>query len=180
MTPTLKLASGVFHRVCCPELGASLGFRGYNSKPRSLADIPGPSTPGFLAELFCKRGLSRLHELQVEGDPVPGPECWGNRLVEKVGKRCQWEQMPMTWKEQVGVWGYGCAARSPSRHLAEECTQEPPSPCEEVWAPGRARTRVREVGMRCTRSAHLAHGVNLKIHALLGMQGGSSCDKQSV
>lgn len=90
MTPTLKLACRVFHRVfCSPELGASLGFRGYNSAPRSLADIPGPSTPGFLAELFCKRGLSRLHELQVEGDAVSGTECWENRLVEKVGKRCQ-------------------------------------------------------------------------------------------
>lgn len=69
MTQTLKLASRVlhlFHRA--PELGASLGSRVSDSAPRSLADIPGPSTPSFLAELFCKGGLSRLHELQVEGD----------------------------------------------------------------------------------------------------------------
>ncbi|KAK1340973.1 hypothetical protein QTO34_017373 [Cnephaeus nilssonii] len=68
MTQTLKLASRVLHRVrCVSELGASLGSRGSGSAPRSLADIPGPSTPGFLAELFCKGGLSRLHELQPLG-----------------------------------------------------------------------------------------------------------------
>lgn len=88
MTQTLKLASRVFHRVlCAPDLGALLGSRGYDSAPRSLADIPGPSTPGFLAELFCKRGLSRLHELQVEGDAVPGTKGWENRLVENAGRR---------------------------------------------------------------------------------------------
>lgn len=80
MTQTLKLASRVFHRVRCPpELGASLGSRGSESAPRGLADIPGPSTPGFLAELFCKGGLSRLHELQVEGT-VLGTESWGGWL----------------------------------------------------------------------------------------------------
>eukprot|EP00069_Balaena_mysticetus_P001822 bmy_03867T0 len=74
MTQTLKLASRVFHRVrCSPELGASLGSRGSDSAPRGLADIPGPSTPGFLAELFCKGGLSRLHELQVQGATCFGP-----------------------------------------------------------------------------------------------------------
>ncbi|DAA29656.1 25-hydroxyvitamin D-1 alpha hydroxylase, mitochondrial [Bos indicus x Bos taurus] len=73
MTQTLKFASRVFHRVRCPELGASLGSRGSESAPRVLADIPGPSTPGFLAELFCKGGLSRLHELQVQGAARFGP-----------------------------------------------------------------------------------------------------------
>ncbi|XP_010853513.1 PREDICTED: 25-hydroxyvitamin D-1 alpha hydroxylase, mitochondrial-like [Bison bison bison] len=73
MTQTLKFASRVFHRVRCPELGASLGSRGSDSAPRVLADIPGPSTPGFLAELFCKGGLSRLHELQVQGAARFGP-----------------------------------------------------------------------------------------------------------
>lgn len=68
MTQTVKLASRVFHRVhCAPKLGPSLGSRGSDSAPGSLADIPGPSTPVFLAELFFKGGLSRLHELQVEG-----------------------------------------------------------------------------------------------------------------
>lgn len=77
MTQTLKLASRVLHRVhCAPTLGTSLGCRGSDSAPRSLADIPGPSTPVFLAELFCKGGLSRLHELQVEGDD-PGSGMLG-------------------------------------------------------------------------------------------------------
>ncbi|XP_036314000.1 25-hydroxyvitamin D-1 alpha hydroxylase, mitochondrial isoform X2 [Pipistrellus kuhlii] len=74
MTQTLKLASRVLHRArCVSELGASLGSSGSGSAPRSLADIPGPSTPGFLAELFCKGGLSRLHELQVQGAARFGP-----------------------------------------------------------------------------------------------------------
>lgn len=77
MTQTLKFASRMFHRVRCPELGASLGSRGSDSAPRALADLPGPSTPGFLAELFCKGGLSRLHELQVERGAVPTTESWG-------------------------------------------------------------------------------------------------------
>ncbi|XP_066221935.1 25-hydroxyvitamin D-1 alpha hydroxylase, mitochondrial [Saccopteryx leptura] len=71
MTQTLKLA---LHRArCASELGASLGSRSFDSALRSLADIPGPSTPGFLAELFCKTGLSRLHELQVQGASRFGP-----------------------------------------------------------------------------------------------------------
>ncbi|XP_078192338.1 25-hydroxyvitamin D-1 alpha hydroxylase, mitochondrial isoform X2 [Callithrix jacchus] len=74
MTQTLKFASRVFHRGrWVPELGASLGYREYDSARRSLADIPGPSTPSFLAELFCKGGLSRLHELQVQGAARFGP-----------------------------------------------------------------------------------------------------------
>eukprot|EP00071_Canis_lupus_P052635 XP_538254.3 25-hydroxyvitamin D-1 alpha hydroxylase, mitochondrial [Canis lupus familiaris] len=74
MTQALKLASRVFHRIhWAPKLGSSLGSRGSDSAPRSLADIPGPSTPVFLAELFCKGGLSRLHELQVQGVARFGP-----------------------------------------------------------------------------------------------------------
>nr|XP_020018809.1 25-hydroxyvitamin D-1 alpha hydroxylase, mitochondrial [Castor canadensis] len=74
MTQTLKLASRVFHRIRWPqELGASQDSRGSNSAPKSLADIPGPSVPSFLAELFCKGGLSRLHELQVQGAARFGP-----------------------------------------------------------------------------------------------------------
>ncbi|KAM5288331.1 25-hydroxyvitamin D-1 alpha hydroxylase, mitochondrial [Ctenodactylus gundi] len=74
MTRALKLASRVFHGFQSSlELGASLGSRGSDSAPRRLADIPGPSAPRFLAELFCKGGLSRLHELQVQGAARFGP-----------------------------------------------------------------------------------------------------------
>ncbi|XP_021061462.1 25-hydroxyvitamin D-1 alpha hydroxylase, mitochondrial [Mus pahari] len=74
MTQAVKLASRVFHRIHLPpQLNASLGSRGSDSVLRSLSDIPGPSTPSFLAELFCKGGLSRLHELQVHGAARYGP-----------------------------------------------------------------------------------------------------------
>lgn len=81
MTQAVKLASRVFHRIHLPlQLNASLGSRGSDSVLRSLSDIPGPSTPSFLAELFCKGGLSRLHELQVRGQSLPlvglSPESW--------------------------------------------------------------------------------------------------------
>lgn len=32
---------------------------------RTLDDMPGPSVASFAWDLFAKRGLSRLHELQV-------------------------------------------------------------------------------------------------------------------
>uniref|UniRef100_A0A8C5KUI0 Cytochrome P450, family 27, subfamily b, polypeptide 1 n=1 Tax=Jaculus jaculus TaxID=51337 RepID=A0A8C5KUI0_JACJA len=65
MTQTVKLASRVFHGIrWSPRLIASLG---------SLRGIPGPSMPSFLAELFCKGGLSRLHDLQVQGAARFGP-----------------------------------------------------------------------------------------------------------
>ncbi|EPY82927.1 cytochrome P450, family 27, subfamily B, polypeptide 1 [Camelus ferus] len=74
MAQTLKLASRVFHRIrCAAGLDATLGSKVSKSAPRDLADIPGPSKPGFLAELFCKGGLSRLHELQVQGAARFGP-----------------------------------------------------------------------------------------------------------
>uniref|UniRef100_A0A8C6RFH6 Cytochrome P450, family 27, subfamily b, polypeptide 1 n=1 Tax=Nannospalax galili TaxID=1026970 RepID=A0A8C6RFH6_NANGA len=67
MTQAVKLASRVFHRVRFPpQLDAS-------PVPQSLSDIPGPSMPSFLTELFCKGGLSRLHELQVQGSARYGP-----------------------------------------------------------------------------------------------------------
>ncbi|XP_060051006.1 25-hydroxyvitamin D-1 alpha hydroxylase, mitochondrial [Erinaceus europaeus] len=75
MAETLKLASRVLRRArWAPELGTSLGSKGSDpTAPHGLADIPGPSTPSFLAELFCKGGLSRLHELQVRGAARYGP-----------------------------------------------------------------------------------------------------------
>lgn len=71
MTQAVKLASRVLHRVHRPPqldaTSSSLTSRGSDSVLRGLSDIPGPSMPSFLAELFCKSGLSRLHELQVRG-----------------------------------------------------------------------------------------------------------------
>ncbi|XP_074082367.1 25-hydroxyvitamin D-1 alpha hydroxylase, mitochondrial [Macrotis lagotis] len=74
MTQTLKLATKVskFTRLI-PDLGVKLGFRGREKAPPGLTDLPGPSTLSFLAELFCKGGLSRLHELQVQDSARFGP-----------------------------------------------------------------------------------------------------------
>lgn len=118
MTQTLKFASRVFHRVRCPELGASLGSRGSESAPRVLADIPGPSTPGFLAELFCKGGLSRLHELQVEWGAVPTTESWGGwlpqTLVQNVARRAGGNGCPcVTEKTKLGLGPVAPETRSP-------------------------------------------------------------------
>ncbi|XP_003476175.1 25-hydroxyvitamin D-1 alpha hydroxylase, mitochondrial [Cavia porcellus] len=80
MTQSLKLTSRLLHRVLgAPELGASLNSKVSDSAPRNLADIPGPSMPRFLTELFCKGGLSRLHELQVQGAARFGP-VWSARF----------------------------------------------------------------------------------------------------
>ncbi|XP_044535153.1 25-hydroxyvitamin D-1 alpha hydroxylase, mitochondrial [Gracilinanus agilis] len=74
MAQNLKLLSKVsqFTRWI-PELGAKLGSKGRERTPLGLTDIPGPSTLSFLTELFCKGGLSRLHELQVQDSARFGP-----------------------------------------------------------------------------------------------------------
>lgn len=80
MTQAVNLASRVLHRVLLPpQLDASLASRSSDLVFQSLADIPGPSMPRFLAELFCKGGLSRLHELQVRGTV---PATGGTELGE--------------------------------------------------------------------------------------------------
>uniref|UniRef100_A0A8C2YYP2 Cytochrome P450, family 27, subfamily B, polypeptide 1 n=1 Tax=Cyclopterus lumpus TaxID=8103 RepID=A0A8C2YYP2_CYCLU len=40
---------------------------------RTLDDMPGPSVASFAWDLFARRGLSRLHELQLEGVQRYGP-----------------------------------------------------------------------------------------------------------
>uniref|UniRef100_A0AAR2J4E0 Cytochrome P450, family 27, subfamily B, polypeptide 1 n=1 Tax=Pygocentrus nattereri TaxID=42514 RepID=A0AAR2J4E0_PYGNA len=40
---------------------------------RTLEEMPGPSALGFIWDLFAKRGLARLHELQLEGRKRYGP-----------------------------------------------------------------------------------------------------------
>ncbi|KAM9319308.1 25-hydroxyvitamin D-1 alpha hydroxylase, mitochondrial [Gastrophryne carolinensis] len=40
---------------------------------KSLGDVPGPSSISFLADIFCRGGLSRLHELQLQGKAKYGP-----------------------------------------------------------------------------------------------------------
>ncbi|XP_053560963.1 25-hydroxyvitamin D-1 alpha hydroxylase, mitochondrial [Bombina bombina] len=77
MAQTLKLAnrsSMVFRSLT--ELWAESLFRKPEKvikRHKSLADVPGPSSLSFLTDLFCRRGLSRLHELQLEGKAKFGP-----------------------------------------------------------------------------------------------------------
>uniref|UniRef100_A0A4W4G811 Cytochrome P450, family 27, subfamily B, polypeptide 1 n=1 Tax=Electrophorus electricus TaxID=8005 RepID=A0A4W4G811_ELEEL len=42
-------------------------------KVKTLEEMPGPSALGFIWDLFAKRGLSRLHELHMEGRKQYGP-----------------------------------------------------------------------------------------------------------
>ncbi|XP_067385750.1 25-hydroxyvitamin D-1 alpha hydroxylase, mitochondrial [Emydura macquarii macquarii] len=77
MPQTLKLASRapLLSRVF-PEAWAELGFKAparVIKTHKTLEDMPGPSALGFFMDLFCKRGLARLHELQIEGKAKYGP-----------------------------------------------------------------------------------------------------------
>ncbi|XP_051817833.1 25-hydroxyvitamin D-1 alpha hydroxylase, mitochondrial [Antechinus flavipes] len=74
MSQTLKLATKMsqFTRLI-PELGVKLGLKGKERTSSGLTDLPGPSTLSFLTELFCKGGLSRLHELQMQDSARFGP-----------------------------------------------------------------------------------------------------------
>ncbi|XP_030051326.1 25-hydroxyvitamin D-1 alpha hydroxylase, mitochondrial [Microcaecilia unicolor] len=77
MSQTLKLASksSLLYRYF-PEMWAEVASKSPEAvvkRQKSLADIPGPTTFSFLADLFCRKGLSRLHELQLEGKAKFGP-----------------------------------------------------------------------------------------------------------
>ncbi|XP_032068271.1 25-hydroxyvitamin D-1 alpha hydroxylase, mitochondrial [Thamnophis elegans] len=77
MSQTLKLATKAsLLAKLFPELwGESLlGARSKVIKShKTLEEMPGPSALSFFSDLFCKRGLSRLHELQMEGKAKYGP-----------------------------------------------------------------------------------------------------------
>uniref|UniRef100_A0A8D2LMY7 Cytochrome P450 family 27 subfamily B member 1 n=1 Tax=Varanus komodoensis TaxID=61221 RepID=A0A8D2LMY7_VARKO len=77
MSQTLKLASraSLFAR-CFPDIWAESVLKSQATvvkTHKTLEDMPGPCTLSFIADLFCKRGLSRLHELQVMGKAKYGP-----------------------------------------------------------------------------------------------------------
>ncbi|XP_066473794.1 25-hydroxyvitamin D-1 alpha hydroxylase, mitochondrial [Tiliqua scincoides] len=77
MPQTLKLASraSLLSR-CFPELWAEPLFKSpakVIKTHKTLEEMPGPSALSFITDLFCKKGLSRLHELQIEGKAKYGP-----------------------------------------------------------------------------------------------------------
>ncbi|XP_072775629.1 25-hydroxyvitamin D-1 alpha hydroxylase, mitochondrial [Taeniopygia guttata] len=49
------------------------------SRPRGLAEMPGPSSAAFIFELLCRGGVRRLHEMQVHGRARFGP-LWKARF----------------------------------------------------------------------------------------------------
>ncbi|XP_031603824.1 25-hydroxyvitamin D-1 alpha hydroxylase, mitochondrial [Oreochromis aureus] len=54
--------------------GAATGSEGTKMQGvKTLEEMPGPSVASFVWDLFAKRGLSRLHELQLEGVRRYGP-----------------------------------------------------------------------------------------------------------
>ncbi|XP_003216736.2 25-hydroxyvitamin D-1 alpha hydroxylase, mitochondrial [Anolis carolinensis] len=78
MPQTLKLASRASWLArCFPELWPDSLLKSQarvlKKTHKTLEEMPGPSTMGFFADLFCKKGLSRLHELQIEGKAKYGP-----------------------------------------------------------------------------------------------------------
>ncbi|XP_050781256.1 25-hydroxyvitamin D-1 alpha hydroxylase, mitochondrial [Gopherus flavomarginatus] len=77
MPQTLKLASraSLLTRGF-PEIWAELGCKAparVIKTHKTLEDMPGPNALAFFTDLFCKRGLARLHELQIEGKAKYGP-----------------------------------------------------------------------------------------------------------
>ncbi|OCT95779.1 25-hydroxyvitamin D-1 alpha hydroxylase, mitochondrial [Xenopus laevis] len=79
MAQTLKLGTGsrsspLFRGL--QELWADTVLKNSEKvikRHKSLAEMPGPSTVSFISDLFCRRGLARLHELQLEGKAKFGP-----------------------------------------------------------------------------------------------------------
>ncbi|CAN9512277.1 unnamed protein product [Ophioblennius macclurei] len=53
--------------------GGAAGVEGTKAAVKCLEEMPGPSVASFAYDLFAKRGLSRLHELQLEGLQRYGP-----------------------------------------------------------------------------------------------------------
>ncbi|PIO41089.1 25-hydroxyvitamin D-1 alpha hydroxylase, mitochondrial [Aquarana catesbeiana] len=77
MAQTLKLAnrSSSIFRTLTEVWTESLLRRPETviKRHKSLADVPGPSAISFLTDIFCRGGLSRLHELQLQGKAKYGP-----------------------------------------------------------------------------------------------------------
>ncbi|CAI5765261.1 25-hydroxyvitamin D-1 alpha hydroxylase, mitochondrial [Podarcis lilfordi] len=77
MPQTLKLAgrASLLAR-CFPEIWADPVLKApvrVIKSHKTLDEMPGPSALSFFSDLFCKKGLSRLHELQIEGKTKYGP-----------------------------------------------------------------------------------------------------------
>ncbi|XP_036415039.1 25-hydroxyvitamin D-1 alpha hydroxylase, mitochondrial [Colossoma macropomum] len=108
---------------CADRWLDSLGSRQKEGRRvRTLEEMPGPSALGFVWDLFAKRGLARLHELQLEGRRRYGPMWKASfgpiltvhvaepELIEQVLR--QEGQHPMrsdlsSWKDYRQLRGHG-------------------------------------------------------------------------
>ncbi|XP_056130841.1 25-hydroxyvitamin D-1 alpha hydroxylase, mitochondrial [Lampris incognitus] len=97
---------------------------------KTLRDMPGPSAAGFAWDLFARRGLSRLHELQLEGVQRYGPmwkASFGPILTVHVAEPALIEQVlrqegqhPMrsdlsSWKDYRKLRGHSCGLLTSER-----------------------------------------------------------------
>uniref|UniRef100_A0ACB8EM03 Uncharacterized protein n=1 Tax=Sphaerodactylus townsendi TaxID=933632 RepID=A0ACB8EM03_9SAUR len=111
MSQTIKLAGRApLLARCFPDSWAEPLFK---AQPRvvkthkTLAEMPGPSTFSFLSDLFCKKGLSRLHELQ------PGSFGSSSALgVRKFFKASIHDQEASDWSRS---WRQGRQAPHPAQ-----------------------------------------------------------------
>ncbi|XP_055520320.1 25-hydroxyvitamin D-1 alpha hydroxylase, mitochondrial isoform X1 [Leucoraja erinacea] len=77
MSLLLKLANRF--PVCGRYVAGMLAKPVPANSPSTLADMPGPSAVRFAYDLFFNKGISRLHELQLEGKAKYGP-VWKARF----------------------------------------------------------------------------------------------------
>ncbi|XP_032871502.1 25-hydroxyvitamin D-1 alpha hydroxylase, mitochondrial isoform X3 [Amblyraja radiata] len=77
MSLLLKLANRF--PVCGRYVAEMLAKPVPAKSPSTLADMPGPSAVRFAYDLFFNKGISRLHELQLEGKAKYGP-VWKARF----------------------------------------------------------------------------------------------------
>ncbi|XP_061583479.1 25-hydroxyvitamin D-1 alpha hydroxylase, mitochondrial isoform X2 [Cololabis saira] len=105
------------------EGAAARPVRATRPAVRTLDDMPGPSVASFAWDLFAKGGLSRLHELQLEGVQKYGPmwkASFGPILTVHVADPALIEQVlrqegqhPMrsdlsSWKDYRKLRGHHC------------------------------------------------------------------------
>lgn len=106
---------------------------------RTLDDMPGPSFASFFWDLFAKRGLSRLHELQVGGDS----KWWKQRNGPLLFLLISHEQKWLAWPYKVSVyilqynnisWTWGFHSQGETLKLFSAVQVQSNCDVTKVWA----------------------------------------------
>ncbi|KAJ8412074.1 hypothetical protein AAFF_G00143410 [Aldrovandia affinis] len=165
---------------------------------KSLQEMPGPTVCSFAWDLFAKRGLSRLHELQLEGRKQYGPMWKASfgpiltvhvadpKLIEQVLR--QEGQHPMrsdlcSWKDyrQLRGHGYGLLTSSEgeewqtvrsllAKNMLRPCAVEP----YDGALNGVVADLLAKLRLRCRQSPHgLVTDVSREFYRF-GLEGISS------